>query len=198
MALRWIATVERVAIGQALEAELGERRGGDKKSNAKNLDIDPSISGQRTDTIAAEKSGFGNPETYRQVLEAELGERRGRPTTTENSQIFGQFPAGKTDTIAAEKACRAIRKILRNAGVGQVLRKIPKYLGKYRATDGQTSSNIWGSYTRPKDIRSSRALVRIRTGPPPTYSPPIRSQFKHPKHQSRPFARMQQWPQADL
>lgn len=58
---------ERVEIGLALERELGERRGGDRKSNAKNLDIDPDMSGKRTDTVAAEKSGFGNPETYRQA-----------------------------------------------------------------------------------------------------------------------------------
>ncbi|MCM8578657.1 hypothetical protein [Accumulibacter sp.] len=57
---------ERVAIGRAIEERYGERRGGDKKSKAKNLAFDPNA-GNKTDSIAAKQAGFGNPETYRQA-----------------------------------------------------------------------------------------------------------------------------------
>jgi ParB family transcriptional regulator, chromosome partitioning protein len=55
---------ERVAIGAAVEAELGERRGRPKE-NVQNLAQLPG--GEKTRDIAAEKSGFGNAETYRQA-----------------------------------------------------------------------------------------------------------------------------------
>ena len=69
---------ERVAIGQALEAEIkahGERRGRPKEGEnplllppEKNrLDLDGFPKGKRTDEIAAEQAGFGNKDTYRQA-----------------------------------------------------------------------------------------------------------------------------------
>lgn len=63
---------ERVAIGQAVEAELGKRQGqrtdlaseqhGELVQNFAQVE-----SGKKTRQIAAEKAGFGNPETYRQA-----------------------------------------------------------------------------------------------------------------------------------
>jgi len=59
---------ERVAIGEQLEALLGERRGGDRKSEEyqkpKNWTLN---AGQKTENLAANKAGFGNEETYRQA-----------------------------------------------------------------------------------------------------------------------------------
>lgn len=59
---------ERVAIARAVEAALGERRGNP------NLKADEAIPqnfaelrGKETRQIAAERAGFGNPETYRQA-----------------------------------------------------------------------------------------------------------------------------------
>lgn len=54
---------ERVAIGLAIERELGERRGGDhsKRSNCDEW------SGRRTDEVAAEKAGFESKDTYRRA-----------------------------------------------------------------------------------------------------------------------------------
>lgn len=52
---------ERVAIGKALEARLGERRGRDKWENF------PTLKGSRTTALAAEKAGFGNRKTYEQA-----------------------------------------------------------------------------------------------------------------------------------
>jgi hypothetical protein len=52
---------ERVAIGKALEARYGERRG---QSNRQNF---AELKGQRTDELAAEKAGFGNRTTYEQA-----------------------------------------------------------------------------------------------------------------------------------
>ncbi len=56
---------ERVAIGKAVEKEIGNRRGSNqyqKKVDSKNLC--EANSGKRTDQIAAEKAGFGSKETY--------------------------------------------------------------------------------------------------------------------------------------
>ncbi len=55
---------ERVAIGTAVEAELGERRGRPSEENPQNL---AEYSGRETRDIAAGKSGFGNGESYRQA-----------------------------------------------------------------------------------------------------------------------------------
>ena len=57
---------ERVEIATAVEAELGERRGRPEK-NSQNFGELNSNKGKRSDEIAAEKSGYGNKETYRQV-----------------------------------------------------------------------------------------------------------------------------------
>ena len=58
---------ERVAIGKALEAELGERRGRPNLALELNVQDFAHLEGQKTQAIAAQKSGFGNPETYRQA-----------------------------------------------------------------------------------------------------------------------------------
>ncbi|MEO5363547.1 MAG: hypothetical protein H7838_07985 [Magnetococcus sp. DMHC-8] len=65
-------TVERVAIGRAVEEYLGDRRrfnadGGPRADGAIVQNFGQSKSSQRTDDIAAQKAGFGNPETYRQA-----------------------------------------------------------------------------------------------------------------------------------
>lgn len=67
---------ERVAIGAAIESELGNRRGqrtdlkseeqGDLLDNELRRNLDD-VHGKRTDQIAAEKAGFGNKDTYRQA-----------------------------------------------------------------------------------------------------------------------------------
>ncbi len=54
---------ERVAIGEAVERELGERRGGDR---SRVQQVAPRR-GRKTRDIAAARAGFGNPETYRQA-----------------------------------------------------------------------------------------------------------------------------------
>ncbi|HZT28776.1 MAG TPA: ParB N-terminal domain-containing protein [Gemmataceae bacterium] len=52
---------ERVEIGKALEAQLGERRGRDNRQNVAEL------KGRRSDDLAAQKAGFGNRTTYEQA-----------------------------------------------------------------------------------------------------------------------------------
>ena len=61
---------ERVAIGLAVEAELkaqGERRGRPKTAGEDIPQNFAEYSGKETREIAAQKAGFGNPETYRQA-----------------------------------------------------------------------------------------------------------------------------------
>jgi len=62
---------ERVAIGRAIEAEIGDRRrfnadGGPRVDEAIPENFPESV-GKETRQIAAELAGFGNPETYRQA-----------------------------------------------------------------------------------------------------------------------------------
>lgn len=55
---------ERVAIGEALERELGERRG---RPAEKPQEVAELHRGTETRELAARRAGFGNPETYRQA-----------------------------------------------------------------------------------------------------------------------------------
>lgn len=57
---------ERVAIGKAIERQVGNRQGKrtDKQLRGKIPEVSP---GKRTREIAAEKAGFGNDKTYRQA-----------------------------------------------------------------------------------------------------------------------------------
>jgi ParB-like chromosome segregation protein Spo0J len=55
---------ERIAIGKEVERVLGERRG---RRNQNVQEIAQLPKGKKTRDEAAEKSGFGNPETYRQA-----------------------------------------------------------------------------------------------------------------------------------
>lgn len=50
-----------MAIGLALEQEVGERRG------RRNTDNCPGFGGRETRDLAAKRAGFGNAETYRQA-----------------------------------------------------------------------------------------------------------------------------------
>lgn len=58
---------ERVAIGQALEQELGERRGNPQLKTESIVENFPQLMGRKTRDIAAEKAGFGNAKTYGQA-----------------------------------------------------------------------------------------------------------------------------------
>tara|TARA_Y100000310_G_C20678271_1_gene814347 strand:+ start:754 stop:1926 length:1173 start_codon:yes stop_codon:yes gene_type:complete len=108
---------ERVAIAEAVSAELGERRGGDQ-SKRKNICI-------RSDQAAAECAGFGNETTYRQAARVvgrgadELREAMdsgaasisaasevARLPQNEQRQIVAK---GEKEILAAAKAIRAER-----------------------------------------------------------------------------------------
>jgi hypothetical protein len=56
---------ERVAIGKALEVELGNRQG--KRTDAELRENFPEVEKGRTEEIAARKAGFGNYKTYEQA-----------------------------------------------------------------------------------------------------------------------------------
>ncbi len=61
---------ERVAIGQALEAELGNRQG--QRTDKPSQIFGEVTPGQKTYEVAAEKSGFGNPEHFDRSEESQL------------------------------------------------------------------------------------------------------------------------------
>jgi len=121
---------ERVAIGLAVEAELGNRRGSNQYQVKGELPQNfAEAAGKETREIAADKAGFGNAETYRQaktvvqnaspeLVEAELkalGERRGRPKQggEDISQNFGELFGKKNYEIAAEKAGFGLKRRVR-------------------------------------------------------------------------------------
>jgi len=59
-------TSERVAIGKALEAEIGKRQG--QRTDLEPVEDLPQVPpGTKTREFAAEKAGFGNPRTYQQA-----------------------------------------------------------------------------------------------------------------------------------
>jgi N6-adenosine-specific RNA methylase IME4 len=60
---------ERVYIGRAIELEIGNRHGGDRKTDQFQVEKVPLDPGQKTREVAARKSGFGNDRTYRQAKE---------------------------------------------------------------------------------------------------------------------------------
>ena len=103
---------ERVAIGLAVEAELGNRRGQrtDLAGGGLPQNFAEVPQGKETREIAADKAGFGNPETYRQakavvqnaspeLIEAR-GERRGRPKQGgENIRHDGDEYSGQRNVV---------------------------------------------------------------------------------------------------
>lgn len=82
---------KRLAIGKALEARLGERRGGTNPQNFGEL------RGRESAEVAAEKAGFGNPETYRQ---AKAVTKRG------TAELVKAMDAGDLSVSAAAKVTK--------------------------------------------------------------------------------------------
>jgi len=115
---------ERVAIGLALEAEVGERRG---RPTIENVQVLAQLEGQKTRDIAADKAGFGNPETYRlakKVVDSAPSEIVGAMDSGEVSinlaSQFTDLPAEtQQEAIAAiadgdESAKEVMRDAIRN------------------------------------------------------------------------------------
>jgi ParB-like chromosome segregation protein Spo0J len=105
---------ERVAIGKALEAELGERRGRDNRQNFDEL------KGQRSDDLASQKAGFGNRMSYDQAKQVvdqgvpELVEAMdsGDLSIYAASVIARQPPEQQAEIVKSPRELR--REILRN------------------------------------------------------------------------------------
>lgn len=106
---------ERVAIGKAVEEELGkiERRGRPKAESSEQGELIeegeipdnyPELSGQESREIAAKKAGFGSEFTYR---DAKTVTEKATPELIEEGEIsrnLDEFPKGRTDEIATDKA----------------------------------------------------------------------------------------------
>ena len=110
---------ERVAIGKAVEEELGkiERRGRPKAESSEQgelieegeipqnfAEFEFPESGQKTREVAAKKAGFGSEFTYRR---AKTVTEKATPELIEEGEIsrnLDEFPKGRTDEIATDKA----------------------------------------------------------------------------------------------
>jgi len=77
---------ERIAIGKAVEGELGERRG---KDNRQNVD---ELKGERSDDVAAKKAGFGNRSTHRAAKKV---------VEKAAEEVVAEMDAGKLSVSAA-------------------------------------------------------------------------------------------------
>ncbi len=140
---------ERVAIGNAVEVELGERRGGDQKSKCKILHNDPN-EGSKTIEIAAQKSGFGNKETYRQAkkvvetatpeLVEAMDSGRVKPSVAENlanlppaDQILLASKGKEKEAQQAAKEIRIQNSIKKRDEIAQIKKNNPVVIpeGKY-------------------------------------------------------------------
>jgi ParB family transcriptional regulator, chromosome partitioning protein len=114
---------ERVAIALAVRAQMGERRGRPAE-NSQNIG---GLKGTRTDTVAAERAGFGNAETMRQ---AERVLHQGAPelvhavdagdVSISAAAVIAELPAdeqraivnaGPSEVVKAAKAVRERRGV---------------------------------------------------------------------------------------
>jgi hypothetical protein len=106
---------ERAAIGAAVEAAIGNRQR--QRTDRLLQEIAEVPKGNATRQEAAEKSGFGNAETYRQakaivengapeLIEAAMGERRGRDNPENPPELKGKETSGPINLCRILHKCR--------------------------------------------------------------------------------------------
>lgn len=150
---------ERVAIAKAIELELGERRGGDQKSNAKIFALD-SNEGERTDQIAAKKAGFGNETTYRQAKKV-----------TENGtpELVTAMDEGRVKPSVAEKLTslpRAEQILLASKGKEKEAQQAAKEIRQEKASEKKKENDELRANT-PKPEFSGKYDVIVLDPPWP-------------------------------
>ena len=146
---------ERLAIAEAVKAELSNRHGGDRKSSGKNLAFDPN-KGKRTDEIAAQKSGFGNKETLRQVDKVA---KKGTP------ELINAMDEGRVKPSVAEKLTElppAEQILLASKGKEKEAQQVAKEIKKTKQQEKTSKLNQKKAEileATKKDISKNRPTV---------------------------------------
>jgi ParB-like chromosome segregation protein Spo0J len=134
---------ERVEIGTALEAQLGERRGRD------NREYIPELQGRRTTELAAEKAGFGNRKTYEQAKKVV---DRGAPELVD-AMDAGEISISAASVIATEPPERQ----------GQIV-KMPGELRRKLVREIRGAIDLPTTAEARRLARETGMLVADRTG----------------------------------
>lgn len=143
---------ERVAIAAAVADEIGERRGGDtssgEQSNRQNI---AEWKGKPTKEIAAEKSGFGNPETLRQAKSV---------VATQDPSLIEAMDSGKLSISAAAKAVSlpapARQEVIQAADPKRALREATMIAAAGRPPPASTNRN---PLYKPNESYSRLAMI---------------------------------------
>ncbi len=90
---------ERVAIGRAIEEEIGDRRGSNQYQTKEDVENFPQAEGKKTRQVAAELAGFGNETTYRQAK-----------TVVDNAEpeLIEAMDRGEVATLSSADLCEAL------------------------------------------------------------------------------------------
>lgn len=153
---------ERVEIGKALEAQLGERRGRD------NREYIPELKGRRTTEVAAEKAGFGNRRTYD---EAKRVVDRGAPELVE-AMDSGDISIQAAAVIATEPQDRQTQVVrmppkLRRQVVRELreVAKLPtpseaRRIARETGMSVADNTGVYRSASSPEAVRLAKAEMR--------------------------------------
>lgn len=153
---------ERVEIGKALEAQLGERRGRD------NREYIPELKGRRTTEVAAEKAGFGNRKTYD---EAKRVVDRGAPELVE-AMDAGDISIQAAAVIATESPDRQTQVVrmppkLRRQVVREMREaaKLPtpseaRRIARETGMSVADNTGVYRSASSPETVRIAKADMR--------------------------------------
>jgi N6-adenosine-specific RNA methylase IME4/ParB-like chromosome segregation protein Spo0J len=113
---------ERVAIGKSMAARLGDRHGGDRRSEEFQTANNCALNGDARD-LAAEYAGFGNHETYRQA-EKVCDEAVPELVALMDDEGISVSAAARLSAFPEEVQRRATEKIAAGAKPTEALRQI--------------------------------------------------------------------------
>lgn len=141
---------ERAAIGMAIEEEIGNRRGNNQYQSKEDCqNFADALEDKRKDEIAAERAGFGNKETYRQVKKViqeaipDVVEMMDKDVlSVSTAATIAELPRqeqeiliakGETEILAAAKEIRTQRALSRKEEIAAIKAANPIVIpeGKY-------------------------------------------------------------------
>jgi ParB family chromosome partitioning protein len=157
---------ERVAIGKALEAELGDRQG--QRTDVELRENFPEVEQGRTEEIAARKAGFGNYKTYEQAKKV-VGQGSpglvaamdaGEISINAASVIATEPPERQTEVVQMPRELR--RKVVREIREAAKLPTPSEARRIARETGMSVADNtgVYRSGSSPEAVRLAKADMR--------------------------------------
>ena len=161
---------ERVAIGEAIEAELGSRQG--QRTDVELRENIPEV-GARTTEIAAEKAGFGNRKTYEQAKkvvqsaepEVAAAMDSGDLSISAAAVVADEPPEEQKRIVEMPKPeqRRAVKKVRQKRMTEAQARKIAIVTGKH-TSDGKNYIPPVTKYQEQQDARLEYLARRLIDG----------------------------------